>query len=122
MGNLRPYEHQKRDHQSGNNNQLDDDLITRGRKPGSNRLEGACRASRSQETRITMGARRREYTRQGDLLDQSGASLRNALETLRRLDADLPFGDELRDRDLTYLAVGGSRREAPWPSLLIPAG
>ena len=50
-------------------------------------------AAHREATRITMDARRKEYARQGGLLDQSGASLRNALETLRRLDADLPFGE-----------------------------
>jgi len=50
-------------------------------------------AAHRETTRITMDARQKEYTRQGGLLDQSGASLRNALETLRRLDGDLPFGE-----------------------------
>jgi hypothetical protein len=48
-------------------------------------------AAHREATRITMDARRKEYTRQGGLLDQSRASLRNALETLRRVDADLPL-------------------------------
>jgi hypothetical protein len=50
-------------------------------------------AAHREAIRTTMGARRKEYSRQGGLLDQSGALLRNALETLRRLDADLPFGE-----------------------------